>query len=1031
MFLPRISIDRPIFMCMVQVFLIVLGIIGFKRVGVDLFPDIEPPIITITTRYPGAGPSEIETLVSKKVEDSVSELGGIDTLTSVSKEGISQVVIEFKLEMNAKEQLVEVRDKVSRIRGDLPDDVEEPLVERIDFSSRPILQLALTSEEMKKPGFETPVPVFPEARLRIFATETVKPRIQQIDGVGQVDVFGGAEREIVIDLDRQKLFLWKLTPESVAAAVRSSNTNIPAGEIKEEPRRRALRILGEYQTITEIKDTIIKTFPGGRTLTLKDLGTIRDTFKDRESYARLNGKPIVLLEVKKASGANTVEVADTVIKKLSDINESLPQGMRLETVFDGAKKVRLNLNDVLESMAIAAILAILVVYFFLTSLHSTLITGIALPMTIINSMFGLYIINYTLNMMTLLGLTLAVGILLDDAIVVRESIWRKVEEGLPPKEAAYVGTKEVFIAALASSLIILATFLPVTLIPGIVGRFLNAFALTVCLTIIFSTFDAFTMAPMMSAYLVAKQREPSAFTAKIRAINDRMTDIYESILRWSLIHPLKVLGLALAIFVGSLFLAKFVGFTFLPNSEYGEIDVLVETPSGSSINKTDLVVREIEKGVRSHPDVSLISARVGNELGEPSFGAVFVRLFDTDRRKATTADVKEQFRKMFASIAKQEKTAVAVQDAGGGGGGRKSLSIAIKGPDNETLSQLSRTILERAAREIPEAIDLDTNMKPGRGELQFHIDRIRSTAFGLSPRDVGLTIRGLFEGDRAGEYREEGQEFDIRVRLRPEDRLGISSLENLTITNNRGEAIPLAAVTSQIEGTSPTKITRIDRQRTALVEGDIAPGAALAAILKKFEQLIKPLLPSGYQLAFQGQAKTLGDLQIGLKVALGLSTLFIFMIMASLYESLIIPFAILVTLPMSVVGVFMALLLTGRLFDLYAGIGVILLVGLVTKNAVLLLDHVEHLRREGVSQKDALMRGGLRRLRPILMTSFCMIAGMLPIAVGWGELNKARASLGTAAIGGLISSTFLSLVVVPCVYIYLDNFRAWINKKFF
>lgn len=1054
MLLPRISIDRPVFMCMVQAFLIVLGFIGFVRIGVDLMPDIEPPIITITTQYPGAGPNEIESLVSKKIEDSVSELGGIENLTSISKEGLSQVVIEFALEMNAREQLIEVRDKVSRIRSTLPDEIEEPLVERIDFDARPILKLALMSLETKtseisaspinSAGDQNFKPLIPESKLRIYGKEVVKPLIQQIDGVGQVTIFGGVEREVVIDLNRQKMLLWKMTPSIIAAAIKSSNANIPAGEIKEEPRRRALRLLGEYQNIAEIKDTIIKTLPGGRAITVGDVGIVRDTFKDRDSFARVNQKPVVMLEVKKTSGANTVEVADKVLKKLKPLNNTLPQGIKMESIYDGAKQVRMNLDDVMESMVIAAILAIFVVYFFLTSLQSTFITGIALPMTLINSVFGLYMAGGTLNTMTLLGLTLAVGILLDDAIVVRESIWRKIEEGHAPKEAAYLGTKEVFTAVIATSLVILATFLPVTLIPGIVGKFLAAFAITVCLTILFSTFDALTMAPMLSAYLVSKKdkkessenlsiwgyvaRPLKRFEAWSNKTTDRMTVIYETMLRWSLERPAKVLLMAVGVFILSLFMAKLVGFTFQPPSEFGELDISAETPSGSSINKTNQVISEIEKEVQKDKDVELTAARVGSDLGDMNIGTVYVKLVPSSERKKTTADFKEQFRRMFASLSKQENTPLVIKDAGGGPS-HKAISVAVQGSDNDILAGLSSKILAKTPEAIPEIVDLTSNMKPGRKELQFHIDRVRSTAFGLMPRDVGTTIRGLFEGDLAGQYREEGQEFDIRVRLQPEDRLGISSLENLTIPNDRGEAIPLSAVAKQQDGTSPTKVTRINRQRSVLFEGDLARGAALGTVIEKLNNLIKPLLPANYRLDFKGQAKTLGELGFGIQIALGLSTLFIFMIMASLYESLVLPFAILLTLPMSVIGVFGALLITGRMMDIYASIGIILLVGLVTKNAILLLDHVEHLRKEGKSQKDALLAGGLRRLRPILMTSFCMIAGMLPIAIGWGELNKSRAAMGTATIGGLVSSTFLSLIVVPCAYIYLDNLRSWLKRK--
>ena len=1011
-------------MLMVELFLLVLGVIGYAKIGVDLYPDVEPPVVTITTRYPGAGPQEIETLVSKPIEEEVNQIGGIERLMSTSRDGVSQVVVEFRLDVDIKRAQIEVRDKLSRVRPDLPRDIEEPLIQRLDYADAPILQIAVI------PDSDRPLEQREQLRMRLLADSKLKPVFQQVDGVGQVDLFGGLEREIHVDLDRQKLLLWRLTPASVAKAVELSNRNVPGGEIREEPRSRSLRLMGDIVEPKQLEQTIISQLPGGRVVRVGDVGTVVDSFKDLETSARVNGKSVVLLSVKKQSGTNTVQVANAVVGRIAEAKALLPKGYGLEAVYDGSRVIRMSLHDVQETLIIAAILAVIVVYFFLGSLQSTFITGLALPTTIIATFFALFAVGFTLNIMTLLGLTLAVGLLLDDAIVVRENIWSKIEQGMEPRKASMVGSQEVVIAVIATSLTIIATFLPVTLIPGMVGRFFTSFAFTVCIAVAFSLFDALTMAPMLSAHLVRHGMEHAKPNAALRLFEKYwavFARYYEKLLQYSLAKPKRILGVSLALFVFSIGLLRFVGFTFLPESENGEVDIAFEAPAGTTLSKTDLLTREIENTVKSYTEVDRYVTRLGNEFGDENVGMVYVKLKPFAQRQYTTSQMKTKWRKDFAGLAKKERLALNIRDAGSAAGGR-DVSVAVKGEDTAELARISAAVMETAPTKIPEIVNLDSSLKPGRGEIQFQVDRRRASEFGLSTDGIGEMIRGLFEGLVAGQFREKGEEFDIRVRLKQSDRLGTSVLSGLTIPNSRGEETPLRAVMSPVEGVGPTKIIRIDLQRALMLEGDLAQGAPLATAMSKLTGYLETVLPAGYSLSLQGRAKSLGDLKVGAMLALVLGGLFIYMIMASLYESFILPFSILLTLPLAIVGAVAALLITGKLMDIYSVIGIILLMGLVTKNAILLVDYVEHLRRDGMDWQQALAEAGRRRLRPIMMTTVAMIAGMLPIAIGYGELNKARAGMGIASIGGMVSSTLLSLVVVPCAYIYLEKLRVWSSK---
>jgi HAE1 family hydrophobic/amphiphilic exporter-1 len=604
---------------------------------------------------------------------------------------------------------------------------------------------------------------------------------------------------------------------------------------------------------------------------------------------------------------------------------------------------------------------------------------------------------------------------------------------MPAKKASFEGACEVFNAVLATSLTVLAVFLPVTLIPGVVGQFFSAFAMTVCIAIVLSTFDALTVAPMLSAYLMGfgfkkSTSGPNLVLRQCQRFGRFFSGAYEKILYFSLDRPKTVLVSATVIFFSSFLLLKSIGFTFIQEPDNGEIDVVIETSPGTSILNTNFHARVIEEKLSKFPGIDFISARVGSELSEDNQATIYVQLIPYADRSLSTAEVKKEIRAHLSTYAKSNDLKLNVRSSGGGGGGRKPISLAIQGPNIEVLQRITNQAMAKIREDLPGIVDLESNLQGGRSEIKFRVIPERLAAFDLSTDQVGQSLRGMYEGLLAGQYRDQGEEYDIRVRLKPEDRMGMTTLAMATVTNQKGQAIPLGAVTEQLSGEAPTKIVRIDQTRAALLEADMAPGFPLGTAIEDIKKIVAPMLPALYTMEFQGQAKSLNDLAIGAAIAFSLGSLFIYMIMAALYESFILPFAILLTLPLAVVGALLALLIAGVNLDLYAIIGVILLMGLVTKNAILLVDYVEQLRGEGLDRISALKAAGKRRMRPIMMTTIAMIAGMLPVALGFGELNKIRAGMGLASIGGLLSSTLLSLIVIPCAYIYLDKLRIWSGK---
>jgi HAE1 family hydrophobic/amphiphilic exporter-1 len=1028
MTLADLSVKRPIFITCLVILLIALGFMGLRNLAVDLFPNVTFPIVSVTTVYPGAGPAEVETLVSKVLEDEMSTLPGIKSLRSINNEGVSTVIAEFTLETDIKYAEQQIRDRTGSAKRKLPDDIEEPVIRRIDPADQPILILGLTAD-------------LPEAQLFELADKIVRPKVEQVPQVGLVQVIGGREREIHVELDRAKLKAYEISASGVAARISAAGQNIPAGKVDNPRSETVFRTLGEFRSTQSVGEVIVSFVGNDVPVTVSQLGTVKDTVADETSRAAVNGKRGVFLMVFRQSGANTIAVVDAVAKRVGKINEEMktrPGGGQLLVVRDGAKAIRANVADVKESIFIGIALTILVVYFFLGSGRSTIITGLALPNSLLGAFFLMWIAGFSINVMTLLALSLAVGLLIDDAIVVRENIFRHVEMGKSALKAALEGTQEVGLAVVAVTLAVLSVFAPVGFLQGVVGQFFKEFALTICFAMVISLFDALTIAPMLSAYFAggehgakdAKGLWGRTMGAAVRAFDrgqTRLENFYGRVLEVTLRRPLLTLTSALGIFILSLMATKFVPKTFLPPQDMGEFSVSLEMPPGTSLAGMYEVAEKVDAEIRKNPEVESSVMIVGNSQGEANKTTFFVNMVPSKRRRINTSDFKEKVRQQLKPYA---YALPIVKDIDMVGGGQRPFNVNIVGSDLKEVERYANQLFDRL-KTHPGLKDVEMSYKPGKPEFQVVPDNRRAEALGVSTSGIGSELRTQIEGATPAVFREAGEEYDIRVRLRADQRNLKEGFESTYVPNINGTLVRLRDVAKPVETTGPANITRQDRGRYIQLAADVAPngpglGGVMADINTWFATDLK--LPPDMSYKFVGQAENFQELMINMMVAMGLGVLFIFLVLSSLYESFVTPFTIMLVLPLAAAGAFVALLITQHSLDLFSMIGCIMLLGVATKNSILLVDYTRQLEAQGMPQARALIESGKTRLRPILMTTVALIAGMLPIAIGLNEASKQRTSMGIAVIGGLISSTLLTLVVVPAAYSYIERFRAWAQR---
>jgi hydrophobe/amphiphile efflux-1 (HAE1) family protein len=1031
--LAGLSIKRPIFITCVVSLMLILGLISMNRMSVDLFPDVTFPTVFIQTFYTGASPQDMEKLVSKPIEEEMGSLNGMDKLYSQNAEGVSYVTLTFKIGTDIKDMEQQIRQRLGNIRNKLPTDIDEPIIRRFDPADQPIAQMAVTSS-------------LPPAKLYDLVDQTIKNQFETVPGVGLVSIIGGRKREIEVLVDKNKVQDRQISLIQIADKIKATSRDVPVGTLKNAHNEVVVRANGEFQSVDEIKDVNINFMGSDRAVKLSSVAQVFEGLEDEETQFvfrsrddKFERKAAISLNVYKQSGSNTVEIVDLIRAKIAKANDLLKSrniDAQVNLVRETSRPIRLNIADVRESILIGIALCVLVVFFFLGSGKSTFITGMALPNSLLGGFVIMYACGFTINILTLLALSLAVGLLIDDAIVVRENIFRHIEMGKSPKQASLEGTKEVSLAVLATTLVVIAVFGPIAFLQGIIGQFFKQFGLTVVFTMLISLFDAFTVAPMLSTYLATKadhKRGQGPIDRMLNAFDRFQTGLehrYEKAVRWVIGHRGIVLIAAFILFMSSIFMAGFIPKNFIPAGDNGEFQVQVELPLGTSLVQTKEFVKQVEEKIVTNPAVDLISTVVGySNRPEANKATIYVRLVPKKERAGNTTVVKSEVRDAMKDLQKQ--ALISIGDIDIGGGGQKILNLVVRGEDLDQLSQYVEKIKPRIAA-IKGLADVDTNYRTGKPEFQVVFDRDKAEALGVSTVTAGSELRARVEGVTPSTYRVAGNEYDIRVRLREEDRNLRAQFASTLVPNVNFNQIPLSRVAVGKEVASYSQINRLNKGRYIMIDANLGPGGNLGNITTEIEKLLGPdsemKPPAGITYEFIGQADDFKVLIQNMLMAMGLGVLLIYLVLSSLYESFITPITILSALPLAMTGAFGGLLLTGKSIDLFSMIGIVMLMGVVAKNSILLVDYTHVLMEEGMSRSQALVKACKTRLRPILMTSFALIAGTIPIAIGLNEASAQRTSMGVAIIGGLISSTFLTLLVVPASFEYVDDLRQWLGK---
>ncbi len=1025
--LAELSIKRPIFITSVVLLSLIAGLISMSKLGVDLFPDVTFPVVVVNTPYPGAGPAEIETLVSRPLEDETSGIAGIKRLSSVSREGMSIVIAEFSLETDVKYAEQQIRDRVSSARSKLPRDIKEPVIRRIDPSDQPVVTLALRG----KMG---------DAKIFDLADQKIRPRLEQVNRVGLVEILGGRKREIQVQLDRNKLKSHELSAGAVASRLAGAGENIPSGKKSEGDKETVFRTVGQFESINDLKGQIINFFGNDVPVRLSDLGKVQDTLVDESSRTFVSGEKALFLMVFRQSGANTIAVVDDLKTKIAQINlemageEGAP---KIEIVRDTSQWIRANVLDVQESIFIGITLAVLVVFFFLGSGRSTIITGLALPNSLIGAFILMAIAGFSINIMTLLALSLSVGLLIDDAIVVRENIFRHIEMGKSPMEAALVGTKEVTLAVVATTFTVIAVFGPLGFLKGVVGQLFKQFGLTVVFAMAISLFDALTMAPMLSAYFAGANHKETKRGIYWHTIGRLLRGFerfqvwlernYERMLYFNLRHPILTLSVSVLIALGLFSTAKYVPKTFLPQQDAGEFAISLDLPPGTNLEGMSTLALKVDQVLLKNPEIALTALTVGSREGDANFAEFYIKLVPAAKRTLNTGAMKDRVRAQLKTFAHANP---AVKDYDAVGGGQRPFNLNIVGNDQKVLEEIGNKVLAKM-KANPGFKDADINFRPGKPEFQIRPDKNRAEQLGISTAAIGTELRAQVEGVIAAKYREHGLEYDIRVRLEDGQRDLKAGFNETWVPNINNSLIRLRNVATPVSTEGPSKITRQDRGRYVQLQADIAPGAGMGDLMTQLETELTTgelKLPEGVRFAFVGQAENFKELATSMVIAMGAGILFIFLVLASLYESFITPLTIMLALPLAVCGSMVALAMTQESLNIFSMIGVVMLLGVATKNSILLVDYANQKIAAGADRATAIVEAGKTRLRPILMTTMALIAGTLPIALGLNEASRQRTSMGVAIIGGLVSSTLLTLVVVPAAYSYIDRFRVWLGQ---
>jgi hydrophobe/amphiphile efflux-1 (HAE1) family protein len=1025
MTLSDLSIKRPVFTVMMSTALVVLGILGLSRLGTDLFPDLSIPIVTVTTIYRGAGPSEVEAQVMKPIEDAVAGISGLETVHSYSRENAGVLVAQFLFDKNIEEAVQDVRDKVANIAHLLPRDMDPPRVSRVDLGAIPIITYAVSSS--LKP-----------TSLREAIRDQLEPVLSQIDGVAEVRITGGDKREIRVDLDLEKVKQLHMSPIQVAQIIGAENLDLPAGRLYLGPEELTVRSLGQFATVDEIRKLPIAKSQTGAQVRLEEIATVTDGAEDRRTFAKLDGEETILIEVVKQAGTNTVAVTKEVKKRMEMMPELIGNDFKTVLVFDQSRNIKENTDEVWIALFFGGGMAILIILIFLLDLRGTLISALALPTSVIGTFFFMYVLGYSINQMTLLSLALAIGLLIDDAVVVRESITHRLDKGEAPVAAASHGTHDVMLAVMATTLSLVSVFIPVAFMPGMVGQFFKQFGITIAVAVMISLFISFTLDPALSAYFVKQRnlqnpRKENAVARFFRSLFSANDKLYGKALQWTLRNKALTAFLVTAfVFASGYVSIQGSGFEFMPQQDTGLVGIDLKLPASASLEETGKRVAEVEALIfdkQKYPEIENIYSIVGQNA-DVNRGRIRVLLNDKQKRKKSHNDFKEEFRQLLVPVL--PATEVAFLDPPpieGLGGDFFPIMVRLIGPDFEKLDEIARGLV--AYMGTIGAGDIRVESNPPKPELQLRPNRQQLQDMNVPASSVAMQMRLAMDGQIVGKLRQGKEEPEIVVRLMEKDRATPEQVERIDIFTPSGAVVPIKNLAEVELRDGPSLIERHNRERQIAVNATVKPGEALGDIDLKLRQYFQENpLPLGYSVLYDGQLKTLEDQKSAFAIAMLLAIIFIYMVLASQFESFKHPFTILLSVPLAIVGALLTLWLTGSYISMAAMIGFILLIGLVAKNAILLVDGALQNMRAGDDIYTAMLKAGPRRLRPILMTSAAMAIGMVPTAIGRGLGSEFRSPMATSVIGGVIMSTFLTLFVVPIAFIFFEEVEAKLRKWF-
>ena len=1016
--LAALCVRRPVFATMLVMVFVVLGVASFSRLGVDLYPKIDMPRATITTTLPGASAEEMETEVTKPIEEAVNTIQGIDELRATTVEGVSRVNITFVLERDVEQAVQDVRDRVSTILYRLPEGIDPPVIEKLDPDAQPVMSISVSGDRSIR-------------EITEIADKQIKQRLESVTGIGQILIIGGQKRAIQIEIDAEKMNALGISVSQLSQTLQRQNIEIPSGRIEQGQREVTLRMLGRIASPAQFGDLIVNA-DRDAPIRVRDFATVTDGWEEPRDLARLDNQPAVTLLVRKQSGTNTVKVIQTVKERLDEIRNGLPPDLKVEVIRDQSIFIEGSVNAIYEHLLLGGLFASIVVLLFMRNIRATIIAAIAIPTSIIATFTIINALDYTLNNLTLLGLTVSVGIVIDDAIVVLENIFRYIEEKkFKPFDAAIAATQEIGLAVMATTMSLVVIFAPVIFLGGIPGKFLKCFGVTAATAIMISLLVSFTLTPMLSSRFF-KAIESKARTSKESRFYRPIENAYIAALRWSMGHRKTVVLICTLISLTTIPMGARIGKDFFPDDDQDEFDIMVKAPEGTSLEGTDAILRQMEARVRKLPEVKhLLTTINSGGTGSVTDGGIYVRLSPLAERKISQFDVMKLARSALQDFPGVRTSLQSLSAIGGGGVRNANVMVVVRGTDLNVLGELANRFTERM-KDLPGIVDVDSSLNVGNPEIHIRVLRDKASDLGVSVTDLAMALRLMVSGEQdITKYKEGDELYEVRLRVRPEQRKDMESISGLMIPASGGRLVRLDNVARIERGTGPAQIDRYNREHQVTLYANTLPEKPLNEAMNEAGQLIDQIgLPPGYDYRFTGRGKVFQEMFSSFGIAVLLALIFIYMVLAAQFESFVHPLSIMASLPLAIPFAIASLYMTGKTLHMWSALGLLLLFGIVKKNSILQVDFANRLRREqGLDRYQAIIEANRARLRPILMTTFAIIAGMIPTALGKGPGSGSRSAIAVVIVGGQSLCLLLTLLAIPVVYSIFDDIGQFFKRR--